>query len=131
MRWAHVSQHPREGVPRSEAPVGGWLGGTLLYEVTLQTPLLLVREWWLQGSALLRGHGPRLGCSRTALPPPPPALLWVPPAGPWPGDHPPGDSQPDNNQPDDNQQPDNNQPDNNPPDNNQQPENPEPKPSVR
>lgn len=33
---------------------GGWPVGTLLYEVTLQAPLLLARGQWLQGSALLR-----------------------------------------------------------------------------
>ena len=85
------------------------------------------------------GHGPWLGCSRTASPPPsPPALLWAPPAGPrpgdhrpgdhQPGDHQPGDSQPGNNQPGNKQHSDNHPPLNHPPLNNQQPEeSPEPK----
>lgn len=121
MGWAHLSQHPGEGMPRSEAPAGGWLAGTLLYEVTLRSHCRLCsyRPGGRGCRTLLSCcHGPRLGCSGTVPPPPPPpALLWAPPAGPWPGDHRPGVSQPGNSQ----------QPDGYPPLNNQQPENPEPK----
>lgn len=114
-------QHSREGVPRSEAPLGaGWWA-----RCSMRSHCRL-HSYWPGGCgcrALLScGHGPRLGCSRTAQPLPSPAVLWAPHAGPQPGDHPPGDNQPGDDQPGNNQQPDDNQPGNN-----QQPANPEPK----
>lgn len=122
----YFPQLPKEGVPRSEAPWGQLTGP----HCSMRSHCKLSSYW--QGGGGCRalqscGHGPRLGCPRTAQPPLPPALLWVPPAGPQPGGHQPGDNRPGNNQPGNNQPGNNWKPDNNSPGNNQQPDNPEPK----
>lgn len=82
VEWAHLSSLLGRACPDLRPRQGGWLAGTLLYEVTLQVPLLLAGGGGCR-ALLCCGHGPWLGCSRTASPPPPPpALLWAPPAGP-------------------------------------------------
>lgn len=84
-RWAYLSPSILETVCPSLRAPGVSLAGTLLYDVTLQTQLLLARGGGCR-VLLSCGHGPRLGYSRTAQLPLSAALLWAPPAGPQSGD---------------------------------------------
>lgn len=102
--WPCTGPHPR-------APRDRLARRTALCEVTLQALLLLARVWggWGGCRALLSsGHGPRLGCTRTAQPLLPTALLWAFLAGPQPGGGTAGDSPPRDHQPADHHQPGNN-----------------------
>lgn len=117
-RWACLSPSTLETVCPSLRAPGVSLAGTLLYEVTLQTRLLLASSGGCR-ALLSCGHGPRLGYSRTAQLPLSAALLWARPAGPQSGDHRPRDNQPGDNKPGNNQKPGDNKPGNNQkPDNN-------------